>query len=353
MLARNRLDVHPRYWHIVLTHTFAAALNSFLGLLERSWYGRRVAETEITESPIFVLGHWRTGTTLLHELLSLDERHTYANNYHCLSPNHFLLTERLVARWLRVIMPKKRAMDNMAIGWDRPQEDEFALCNLGLPSPYATLAFPNHAPQYPEYLDLVGVKEEKLDHWKQTLVGFLKRLTLRERKRIVLKSPTHTARLDVLVDLFPRAKFVHIVRDPYVVFPSTVHLWKTLYSTQGLQVPTFKGLDEFVLETFSRMDQRLQATRHLVDPASFFELRYEDLISNPVEQMQRLYEQLDLDGFEHVHPAIENYFHDTRDYQTNRYQLAPEIEREISSRWRDHIERHGYTIRSSELAAGG
>jgi len=257
MLARNRLAVHPRYWHIVFTHTIACAVNSILGLFERAWYGRQIAKTEITEAPIFVLGHWRTGTTLLHELLCLDDRHTYANNYHCLAPNHFLLTERLATRWLRFLMPKQRAMDNMAMGWERPQEDEFALCNSGVPSPYATLAFPNHPPQYPEYLDLVGVEGDKLDHWKRTLVGFLKRLTLRQRKRIVLKSPTHTARLDVLVELFPQAKFIHIVRDPYVVFPSTVHLWKSLYSTQGLQVPTFQGLDEFVLETFSRMDERL------------------------------------------------------------------------------------------------
>ena len=38
-------------------------------------------------------------------------------------------------------------MDNMAAGWDHPQEDEFALCNMGVPSPYLTIIFPNRPPQ--------------------------------------------------------------------------------------------------------------------------------------------------------------------------------------------------------------
>jgi len=81
-------------------------------------------------------------------------------------------------------------------------------------------------------------------------------------------------------------------------------------------------------------------------------LRYEDLVRDPVDQMRQLYDQLDLGEFDRVLPAIENYFHNARDYQTNRYQLAPEVEREISIRWRDHIERHGYALRSPELPEG-
>ncbi len=353
LLAANRLAVAPRHWHILVSHTIAAASNSLLGRIEQLRYGRQVAATQITESPIFVIGHWRTGTTLLHELLSLDERHSFANSYQCLAPNHFLLTERIMQRWVGIFLPAKRAMDNMAMGWERPQEDEFALCNLGIPSPYATVAFPNHPPQNQEYLDFVGVAQHDLERWKAALVGFLKRLTFRNPKRIVLKSPTHTARLEVLAELFPQAKFIHIVRDPYVVFPSTIHLWKSLYSTQGLQVPTLEGLDEFVFETFSRMHSRLEATRHLVAPSRFYELKYEDLVADPVAQMQRLYDQLELGEFNRVRPAIEDYFRETSDYQTNRYQLRPDTEREISVRWRGYIEQYGYTLRSSEATAAG
>ena len=128
-------------------------------------------------------------------------------------------------------------MDNMAAGWDRPQEDEFALCNIGARSPYLTIAFPNRPPQDQDYLDFRGVPTAEVERWKRAFLWFLKCLTLRNPKRIVLKFPGHTARIRTLLEMFPKAKFLHIVRNPYVLFPSTVNLWKRLYRDEGLQMP--------------------------------------------------------------------------------------------------------------------
>ena len=102
----------------------------------------------------------------------------------------------------------------MASGWDRPQEDEFALCNMGVPSPYLTISFPNRPPQCDEYLDLAGLSPRRRERWKRGLMWFLKCVTLRQPKRIVLKSPQHTCRVKTLLEMFPRARFVHIVRNP-------------------------------------------------------------------------------------------------------------------------------------------
>src|SRR6202011_3820426 len=133
------------------------------------------------------------------------------------------------------------------------QEDEFALCMLGQPSPYLTIAFPNRPPQDQEYLDLEGLPPKALARWKQTFLRFLQQLTYKNPKRLILKSPPHTCRIKVLLEMFPDARFVHIVRNPYVVFPSTVNLWKSLYQKHGLQVPTFAGLEDHVFDTYTRM----------------------------------------------------------------------------------------------------
>ena len=146
-------------------------------------------------------------------------------------------------------------MDNMAAGWNHPQEDEFALCNMGARSPYLTIVFPNRPPQDQEYLDLERVSPEGLRRWKAKLRWFLQCITLRNPKRIVLKSPPHTCRVKVLLEMFPKAKFVHIVRDPYVIFPSTVNLWKRLYRDEGLQMPNLRGLGRARLPHF-RADVR-------------------------------------------------------------------------------------------------
>src|SRR5207253_8457514 len=125
----------------------------------------------------FIIGHWRTGTTLLHEFLILDERHSYPTTYECLDPNHFLLTETLFTRLFRFMMPTSRPMDNMKAGFDRPQEDEFALCMLGQPSPYLHIAFPNNPPRFQKYLDFDGASANALHGWKRSFKQFLKQVT--------------------------------------------------------------------------------------------------------------------------------------------------------------------------------
>src|SRR5262249_39256835 len=155
--------------------------------IHQAVYGWRVWCTPIRQAPIFIVGHWRTGTTFLHELLVLDERHSFPTTYECMEPNHFLLTEGFFTRWLKFLLPAQRPMDNMKSGFDRPQEDEFALCMMGLPSPYLTIAFPNRGPQFQEYLDFEGVRPRALARWKKRFYGFLQRVTFRNPKRLVLK----------------------------------------------------------------------------------------------------------------------------------------------------------------------
>lgn len=342
LLARNGFRISPSRLHIAVTDLTVSAFHSALGGLQSLALGRRVASTEIQEPPLFILGHWRTGTTLLHELMILDQRHAFPNMYRCFCPNHFLLTEKLARRFLGFIVPRQRVMDNMKLGWDRPQEDEFALCNLGLPSPYLSIAFPNQEPHDQDYFDLQGIEPRQRERWKRLFLRFVRQLTYRDPKRLVFKSPTHTCRIKVLLELFPEARFVHIVRDPYVVFPSTVHLWKSLYLTQGLQVPNYRGLEENVFRTYSRMYTTLEETRGLVAPNRFHELRYEDLVHDPVNQIQRIYSQLDLGDFEPVRPALERYLEDNQDYKTNSYKLDPEVRDEITRRWGEQIEKYGY-----------
>lgn len=342
VLARNRFAISPSRVPMAITLSGLSLINSSLAVLQRLVYGRRIDATELQDDPIFVLGHWRAGTTLLHELLVCDPRHTYPDTYACYGPNHFLLTRRLLARLLTWLLPKQRPMDNMTIRWDHPQEDEWALCNMGLPSPYLTILFPNRPPQAPQYLDMRDVPAAELQRWQQKLRWFLKCLTLREPKRIVLKTPLHTARVRCLLAMFPKARFVHVVRDPYVIFPSTVHTWKQLYKSQGLQAPRHDKLDQYVLETFVRMYDAFEEDVLQVPPAQFCEVRYEDLVRDMLGQVKRVYGLLGLDGFEAALPALEAYTAKTADYQPNRHVLSPESRDQITARWGKYIEKYGY-----------
>lgn len=360
LIAKNHFRLGWQWWHMLPLLPLLTGLHSVLRAYQRAvvaWWGcidpLWAAPKNLDTPPIFILGHWRSGTTLLHELMVLDARHTFPNSYECFEPNHFVISGGFVPRILNFLAPTKRPMDNMAAGWDRPQEDEFALCNLGLPSPYLTLAFPNEPPQDQEYLTLTNVPPAARERWKKVFLRFLCEVQLRRAKRMVLKSPPHTGRVKILLEMFPNARFVHITRDPCAIFPSTVNLWKQLYSIQAMQKPTFAGLEEYVFDNLTRMYEAFEADRGLIPPENYCEVRYEDLVSDTVSVMHEVYRQLDLGGFNDVRPAIQAYLDQNKGYQTNKFkQLSLELRQQIAKRWGAYASRYGYTIDTTTPAAG-
>ena len=348
-LLRHRLAVGPRGWHVVAGVTPISLGNSVAALMQQAIYGRRIAATKV-HPPIFIIGHWRTGTTLLHELLVQDDRFTFPTTYECLAPKQSLVTARIVTRFFKFLLPARRPTDNMAAGWHHPQEDEFALCNLGVGSPYERMAFPNDSLGDP-FLEMNGVSSEELARWKAGLMRFLQTITVRADKPIVLKSPPHTARVGLLAEMFPAAKFVHIVRDPFTVFPSTMRLWPSLYDLQALQRPRYDGLPEYVFSSFERMYRAFSEQKHRIPTENFCELRYEDLVRDPLAQMETIYDHLQLGDFEPARPRIEAYMQSQKDYQTNRHQISPETMAEISRRWGPFMRQYGYDCEPALAAA--
>lgn len=342
----NRVAIHPSLAPIAAMNLAASSVNSTLGFVQQMVYGRRVARTEIKDAPIFVIGHWRSGTTLLHELLALDEQFTFPTSLACFAPHHFLLSERLSQPWLGWLLPPQRPMDYMPLAWNSPQEDEFALCNLGIPSPYWSIGFPNHRNQCQEYLDLESLSDAARRRWQQAFLWFLKQLTFREPKQIVLKSPTHAFRIRALLEMFPDARFLHIVRNPYEVFFSTIKLRMRLEGGQGFQKANFAGLHEQVLDTYVKLHGKLRETRPLVAANRFHELRYEDLIADPIRELRTAYERLGLEHFHRAVPAMGQYFAAREGYRAAAYPMLPAEREEIARRWGEFFRQYGYPLDS-------
>jgi hypothetical protein len=342
-LARNRFAVSPSRWPMTVAITGFTALNSALAAVDRIFYGRRVEAVKLAKPPLFILGHWRAGTTFLHELLIRDPAHTYFNTYQCFTPHHFVLTEKLLVPWIGIFVPERRPMDNMAAGWNRPMEDEFALQSLGVPTPYMSAMFPNRGEVFPEYLSLRDLPEGAREKWKHELLTFCKRLAYGDNRRIVIKSPAHTARISTLLEMFPDAKFVHIARDPYALYRSTVGLWRSLNAEEGLQVIRDESwLGPFVIDSLRRMYDAYLEDRTLLTEDQLVELRYEDLVSYPETQLRMVYERLDLGDFERVKPALDAHLHDVRDYRKNRHSIDDDVREGIRVQWARYFDEFGY-----------
>jgi hypothetical protein len=343
LAASHQFRIHPSRWPMAAGITGVSAICSGLSLLQWMFYNKQIAETPITEPPVFIIGHWRSGTTLLHEYLALDEQFGCPTTYQCFAPRHFLVSEWLVANYMQFLVPNKRPMDNMEAGWGKPQEEEFALLTMAAPTPYLRMAFPNDPPPYMEFLDLVDVAPIELERFKNALLYFVKAQTLHYNKRIMMKSPPHTGRIGMLAQLFPGAKFIHIARNPLEIYSSSVRLWQSLDYVQGLQVPRHKGLEEYVFHCFERMYRGFDQQVESVPAGNLVQVRYEDIVASPIEELSKIYDRLDLGDYSKVQPKLEAVLEKNQGYQTNKHNsLAPIFVSEIRRRWSGYIERYGY-----------
>lgn len=344
LLARHEYKISPSRMAMAGAVGVSASLVSMASLFQKLVFGRKIEAVEVTEPPIFIIGHWRSGTTHLHELLTLDENLTFPNTYECMAPEHFIVTNVWIPFFIRLLLPKKRPMDNMAFGLDRPQEDEFALCAMGAPTPYYRMAFPNEPYEHLDLLEMANVDRDELKRFGDAVVWFVKALTYSKKKRLIMKSPPHTGRLEILSQLFPGAKFVHITRNPLEIVPSMMRTWRALDEAQGFQVPAYSDtrMRQFVFSAYEKMYRGFRDQKERIPRENLYELRFEDLVKDPVKEVEEIYRSIELPDFESMKPRLEKYLSSQKDYQQNKHEMDPVLKGKIQESFHWYIDTYGY-----------
>jgi hypothetical protein len=344
LLRENAFGIDPPYWPRAAFQTAVSLMNTGFALVEAALFARKVAAVPI-KPPLIILGHFRSGTSHLHNLLSLDPAFTAPSLFQTLYPNTFLTTEWFLP-WLgRPFLLRKRPHDNMALGFDEPSEDELALLNESGLSPYLAWVFPQRAHVYDRLLTFVDVGDQAKDRWKLSLRHFLAKLTLKDGQPVVLKSPPHTARIRLLLELFPEARFVHIRRNPHDVYRSTRHMYDTTMRYWQLQRADSFPVEDRIIASYRRMYDAFFDQRPLIPDGQFHEIAYEELVSDPIGQVQSVYEALGLPGFESVRPRLGSYLESIGGYRTNQHAALTEpLRGRISEQWRRCFDEWGYPV---------
>jgi len=345
LFRENRFQIHPVKYPMAFLGTGCAVMNSVLSGVQHLTHGKRIANATLQRPPIFIVGHWRSGTTLMHELMSMDSRLAFPTNFDAFIPNHFLASRFAFYPIVKMLMPSRRPMDNMAMGVGSPQEDDFALCAFGAPTPYRRIAFPNRPNRDHLDLNLDSADAGTQAKLHQAMDYFLRALTVRYDSRLVLKSPPHTGRLKQLAEWFPGAKFVHMSRHPYKLVPSTMRLWKTLDQLQGFQIPKYDDVDlkNYIFECKDLMYAAYLEQRSSIPENQLVEIKFEELVANPIVEMERVYQQLDLEQFEEAKPSIEAYFEKKKSHKKNPFSLDATMQSDIDNNWHEYMEAFGYS----------
>jgi omega-hydroxy-beta-dihydromenaquinone-9 sulfotransferase len=343
-LARDARHVHPRYAPRLLL----IGATGLISLPWRAWetmrWGRRIAATPIAGPPIFIVGHWRSGTTHLHNLMSQDRTLGFLTMYQAMVPTCSLAGGAWLKSLLGRIMPLKRPMDDMIWPMDAPQEEEIPLAKMTPYGFYLQAMFPRHAHDlFRRTVLLEGAGPEVEAELTRHYIRLLKIATLHAGgRRLVLKNPVNTARIRLLLALFPDAKFIHIHRNPFDVFVSTLHMYGRVFGMTTLQTIRSDNVAPGILDLYADMMTRYLAERALIPPGNLVEVRFEDLERQPLAELKRIYDELGLAGFAAAEPAFADYIAAQKSYQKNKLVLAPDDRARILERWGFAFEALGY-----------
>ena len=227
-----------------------------------------------------------------------------------------------------------------------PQEDEFAFCSMTGRSVAMGWAFPRRAQdQYDRYLTFRDASATEVAEWKATLTELVQKLSFKYEKPLVLKSPAHTCRIKLLLEVFPNARFVHIHRNPYRVFQSTIHLMRAISPWITLQRPNFGDLEARTIRQYKEVYDAFFLERGLIPDGQYQEVAFEDLEADPVGEMRRIYAGLALGDFGHVELALERYILSLEGYKKNEFpDLRVELREQIAREWRPCFDAWGYCV---------
>lgn len=313
--------------------------------LQNLLFSGMIKKIDLTDkNPIFILGHWRSGTTHMHYVFDKDPQFGTLSNYQTFSFTTSLLSKRIVKFLLSPLMPKERTQDNVKMTVDKPGEEEQPLSVISTRTGIHSWIFPKNQSYFEKYNLFEGISAEEKAAWQKDYVTVLKTIALaNDNKQLLLKNPHNTSRVKELLELFPNAKFIYIHRDPLDVYISMQHLFTKVVETQFLQYATFPERKELIIHYFKATLQKYIAEKHLIPEGNLYEVGYEEFTGNEMYHAEKIYEQLNLGGFEIAKPEIQHYLDSVKKYEKNVFRdISPETEARLRKEWKFAFDEWGY-----------
>lgn len=304
----------------------------------------RLPQVDDMPPPVFILGHWRSGTTHLYNTMCQSGDWGYVPPVATGLPWDLFGLARAFAPLLERALPEHRYIDNIPVTPESPQEDEIAIANMSEASFYHGIYFPkNFAENVQRGLFFDGCSTADIRGWQRQFTYFLRKLYVHQgRKRLLIKNPVYTGRFAMLREMFPGAKFVHIHRNPYDVFLSMRNFYEKLLAEFALQGYEHVDIDETILSVYDRMMRAYEKDAESVPSEQLVELGYEELDNAPMEALERIYSGLALPAFDTARPAFENYLASVKTFKKNKFSYSDEAAAKVESRLGYFIEKWGY-----------
>lgn len=327
------------------TKLICRLLSPFASIQERK-YREQLAEKPLQNDPLFILGHWRSGTTFVHNILAQDKHFGYTTTYQTVLPHYIMALQGFFKPCMKFVMPSKRPTDNLELAPDLPQEEEFALNNMTPCNYYNFWSFPERMQEYCDrFLTFRDITDEELKEFKETFEKLVKiSLWNTGGTQYLSKNPPHTGRIKALSELFPRARYVYLMRNPYTVFESTRSFFLKTIKPLQLNIISDEEMEQNILRNYMELYHAYKEQSLPLKKVGgvLYEVRFEDIEKDAFAITQDIYAKLGIPGWEEAKPAIEKYILSKKGYKKNRYQYDPRTIQLVNENWGEVFDEWGY-----------
>jgi len=267
---------------------------------------------EEIESPVFIVGLPRSGTSILFELLSQDPAcgvpETWEALFPCPPPTasgreddpRIAHAHELVTQWNRVV-PEFATMHEM--GGRIPAECGLIMANSFISDHIASL---HQAPEYGALYAQSDMCPAYRDH--RTILKILQ--SKNPRGHWLLKAPAHQNHLDILLETYPDARIIQTHRDPIKCMASTTSLMGCLYYMRS-DLPFDSDAFEDIMKgeaTAARLDHVIAQRKSGVIPeARICDSRFQDLMEDPLACVEGIYDHFDWKLGKEARSRMERY----------------------------------------------
>ena len=346
LIRKNKIQLKyvPKLIAIIIVNLINYPFRSYERLFINPNYYKKI----IDQSPIFIIGHWRSGTTHLHNLLCQDQQMAYTTTYQSVFPDTlFNKLGRFLFRGFSVLLiPGTRKGDNVTLGASLPQEEEFA---LGAKTPicfYFFWMFPaNMIQYYNNFIRFNNIDLNQLETWKTDYKLLIKKaIKNTNKKRYLSKNPPNTGRVNVLLEMFPNAKFIHIHRNPIEVFMSTQNFYKKMLSPLQLQTISSEEIDLKILDIYKKIMSDFIQHKELIPKGNLIEISYDELDKNPINTLNSIYTTLNIDNCDIALKNFETYVDTLKSYKKNRHIIKKNQLDILMKEWSFTMEKYDYSI---------
>ncbi len=323
---QKRHTIEPDYRKkFVLSKIIAEILQPFTWMEERLWR-ERIKNFKLTSPPVFIIGFWRSGTTLLHNLLCQDPVSAYTTTFQTVFPNLVLTESWWLKPFVNRFLPVQRPYDNIRMDMDYPQEEDFGMMNMQPSTIYKFFIFPK---EYDRIIDrelfTAQLPPDELAAWKEAYRCIIAKAVFNTGgSRYIGKNPCHLTRTALLREMFPGARFIFIHRHPYQVIESLYQFILTIFPGVQLQDIPQDFSREKVVMLYDRMMKAYYSDRDNIPGKDHITLRMDEFVRDIPANLRTIYHQFDLGDYAEISDRVEKFLSENPVPEHNSH--APEAE---------------------------